>query len=158
MEDKVLMTKEGFAALHEELTKLITVDRREIVAAIEEAREKGDLSENAEYHAAKERQAFTEGKIAELEDVTARAQVIDPAEIKSDKILFGATVTLVDEETEKEITYKIVGRHEADIKKGLISIESPIAKAMIGKKVDDEVEVNAPSGIKNYAVISIEYK
>lgn len=158
MEDKVLMTTKGFADLHADLTKRITIDRREIVAAIEEGREKGDLSENAEYHAAKERQAFNEGKIAELEDVIARAQVIDPITIKSDKVLFGATVTLIDEDTEKKVTYKIVGRYEADINQGLISVESPIAKAMIGKMVDDEVEVNAPSGIRNYAIVSIEYK
>lgn len=158
MEDKVLMTKEGFKALHDELMTLTLKDRREIIAAIEEARAQGDLSENAEYHAAKERQAFVEGRIAELEDVTGRAMIIDIATLSGDKVIFGATVVLADEETGKETTYKIVGKYEADIKKGLISIESPIARAMIGKCKDDEIEVKAPAGNKNYVILSVQFK
>lgn len=158
MDDKVLMTKEGFNALHEELMNLTLKERREIIAAIEEARAQGDLSENAEYHAAKEKQSFIEGRIAELEDVTGRAQVIDVSTLSGDKVIFGATVLLADEETGTEIAYKIVGKYEADIKKKLISIESPIARAMIGRKKDDEITVNAPSGEKNYVIMSIEFK
>ena len=158
MDDKVLMTKEGFSALHDELTTLKTKDRKEIIAAIEEARAQGDLSENAEYQAAKEKQSFIEGRIAELEDFTGRAQIIDIASLSGDKVVFGATVTLADEETGEETYYKIVGKYEADISKRLISIESPIARAMVGHKVDDEIVVKAPGGEKNYVILSIDFK
>ena len=158
MEDKVLMTKRGFDALIAELKQLKLHDRVEIINAIAEARAQGDLSENAEYHSAKERQSFIEGRIIELEDATSRAQVVDPSTLSGDKVIFGATVVVADEETGNETTYSIVGKHEADIKKGLISIESPIARAMIGKKAGDEFEFQAPAGIKNYVVVSVTFK
>ncbi|PHR83176.1 transcription elongation factor GreA, partial [Henriciella sp.] len=137
------MTAEGHAALDAELKHLKSVERPAVIAAISEAREHGDLSENAEYHAAKEKQSFIEGRVAELEDKLARAEVIDVTKLKGDKVVFGATVTLIDADTEKEVTYRIVGEDEADISKGKVSVGSPIARALIGKSVGDEAEVAA---------------
>ncbi len=152
------MTAEGHAALDAELKHLKSVERPAIIAAIAEAREHGDLSENAEYHAAKEKQSFIEGRVAELEDKLSRAEVIDVAKLKGDKVVFGATVTLIDADTEKESTYRIVGEDEADIAKGKVSNSSPIARALIGKAVGDEAEVAAPGGARVYEIASIEFK
>lgn len=156
-EDKVPMTVEGKRMLDEELKQLMTVERPAVIKAIEVARGHGDLSENADYSAAKERQGFIEGRIQDINGKLARAQVIDPSAIKSDKIVFGATVVLEDQETEKRITYKIVGVDEADIKGGKVGITSPIARALIGKSKGDEVVVNAPKGEIRYDVIEIKY-
>ncbi|MDP3299490.1 MAG: transcription elongation factor GreA, partial [Phenylobacterium sp.] len=142
--EKVPMTAGGYQALDEELKRLKTIERPSVIAAISEAREHGDLSENAEYHAAKERQGWIEGQIAEIEDKLARAQVIDVSKLSGKQVKFGATVSLVDEDTEEESRYQIVGEHEADVKAGRISISSPIARAIIGKEIGDVVEVNAP--------------
>ena len=155
--NKVPMTIQGEQRLREELTRLKTVDRPRIIEAIATAREHGDLKENAEYHAAREQQSFIEGRVAELEDKLARAEVIDVTKLKGDKVVFGATVTLIDADTEKEVTYRIVGEDEADISKGKVSIQSPIARALIGKKVGDEIEVTVPSGDKFYLVDKIEF-
>ncbi len=144
--------------LDEELKRLMTVDRPAVVKAIEVARGHGDLSENADYSAAKERQGFIEGRIQEINGKLARAQVIDPLSIKSDKIVFGATVILEDQEGGTKLTYKIVGVDEADVKSGKIGISSPIARAMIGKSEGDEVVVNAPKGQIRYDVIKIRYE
>ncbi len=152
------MTAEGHAALDAELKHLKSVERPAIIAAISEAREHGDLSENAEYHAAKEKQSFIEGRVADLEDKLARAEVIDVTKLKGDKIVFGATVTLIDADTEKEATYRIVGEDEADIAKGKVSITSPIARALIGKTVGDEAEVAAPGGPRVYEISNVEFK
>lgn len=152
------MTVEGKRALEEELKRLKTVDRPSVIKAIEIARGHGDLSENADYSAAKERQGFIEGRIQELNGKLALAQVIDPATIKSDKIVFGATVVMTDQDNGKEVTYKIVGVDEADLKRNKISIGSPLARALIGKKAGDEVVVNAPKGNVNYDVIEVRYE
>ncbi|QYJ01138.1 transcription elongation factor GreA [Henriciella algicola] len=152
------MTAEGHAALDAELKHLKSVERPAVIAAIAEAREHGDLSENAEYHAAKEKQSFIEGRVAELEDKLARAEVIDVTKLKGDKVVFGATVTLIDADTEKEVTYRIVGEDEADIAKGKVSIQSPIARALIGKTVGDEAEVAAPGGARVYEIENVEFK
>ncbi len=157
-EEKVPMTVEGKRLLDEELKHLMTVERPTIIKAIEVARGHGDLSENADYSAAKERQGFIEGRIQEINGKLARAQVIDPTSIKSDKVVFGATVTLEDQEAGKKVTYKIVGVDEADIKNGKIGITSPIARALIGKAKGDEVVVNAPKGQIHYDIITIEYR
>lgn len=157
MSNSVPMTVEGHRRLQDELKTLIRVERPKVVQEIAEARSHGDLSENAEYDAAKDRQGFVEGRIQELNDKIARAQVIDPATIKSDKIVFGARVTLFDIDTEKEVTYQIVGEDEADIKEGKISITSPVGKALIGHTVDEEVRVVVPSGVKVYEVTRIHY-
>lgn len=151
------MTAGGYQALDEELKRLKTVERPSVIAAISEAREHGDLSENAEYHAAKERQGWIEGQIAEIEDKLARAQVIDVSKLSGTQVKFGATVSLVDEDTEEEARYQIVGEHEADVKEGRISISSPIARAIIGKEVGDVVEVNTPGGVKSYEVLKVEW-
>ncbi|RIJ25811.1 transcription elongation factor GreA [Henriciella barbarensis] len=151
------MTAEGHAALDAELKHLKSVERPAVIAAIAEAREHGDLSENAEYHAAKEKQSFIEGRVAELEDKLARAEVIDVTKLKGDKVVFGATVTLIDADTEKEVTYRIVGEDEADIAKGKVSIQSPIARALIGKTVGDEAEVAAPGGARVYEIENVEF-
>ncbi len=143
------MTAEGHAALEAELKNLKVVERPNIITAIAEAREHGDLSENAEYHAAKEKQSFIEGRVAELEDKLARADVIDTSRLSGDTVKFGATVTIMDEESEEESRYKIVGEDEADVATGKISVTSPIARALIGKDVDDVVEVSAPGGAKS---------
>ena len=151
------MTGEGYAALDAELRTLKTVERPSVIQAISEAREHGDLSENAEYHAAKEKQGFIEGRVAELEDKLARAQVIDTARLSGENIKFGATVSLVDEDTEDESRYKIVGEDEADVAQGKISITSPIARALIGKEPGDIAEVSAPGGVKSYEILKVEY-
>ena len=151
------MTQAGHAALEEELKTLKTIERPNIIAAIAEAREHGDLSENAEYHAAKEKQSFIEGRVAELEDKLARADVIDTTKLSGSNVKFGATVTVMDEETEEESTYKIVGEDEADVSKGKVSITSPIARALIGKDVEDVVEVAAPGGAKSFEIVKVEY-
>ncbi|MFO7578564.1 MAG: transcription elongation factor GreA [Pelovirga sp.] len=157
MSNSVPMTVEGHRRLQDELKTLIRVERPKVVQDIAEARSHGDLSENAEYDAAKDRQGFVEGRIQELNDKIARAQVIDPTTIKSDKIVFGARVTLFDIDTEKEVTYQIVGEDEADIKDGKISITSPVGKALVGHTVDEEVRVVVPSGVKVYEVTRIHY-
>jgi transcription elongation factor GreA len=151
------MTPEGFVWLQEELKRLMREERPRVVAAIAEARGHGDLSENAEYDAAKERQGFIEGRIGEINDKIARAHVINPSEIESDKVVFGATVTLFDTENGTEVTYQIVGEHEADIKQSRLSINSPVAKALIGHRVDDEVTIKVPSGLRVYEIIDIRY-
>ncbi|MGC8201565.1 transcription elongation factor GreA [Aliiroseovarius sp. PTFE2010] len=155
--EKILMTRAGHTALNEELKHLKSVERPAIIKAIAEAREHGDLSENAEYHSAKEKQSFIEGRIKELESVIGRADVVDTSKL-SGAIKFGATVTIVDEETDDEKTYQIVGEHEADIENGLLNIKSPIARALIGKEEGDSVEVRTPGGEKYYEVLSITYK
>ncbi len=151
------MTAEGHAALEAELKNLKVVERPNIITAIAEAREHGDLSENAEYHAAKEKQSFIEGRVAELEDKLARADVIDTSRLSGDTVKFGATVTIMDEESEEESRYKIVGEDEADVATGKISVTSPIARALIGKDVDDVVEVSAPGGAKSYEILKVEF-
>jgi len=155
--DKVPMTAEGFQALDEELKRLKTQERPAVIAAIAEARSHGDLSENAEYHAAKERQGWIEGRIAEIEDKIARAQVIDVSKLSGAQVKFGATVSVVDEDTEEEARYQIVGEHEADVRSGKVSIASPIARAMIGKESGDVVEVNTPGGVKAYEILKVEW-
>ena len=158
MMEKVPMTANGYAALEEELKQRQSVDRPRIIEHIAEARSHGDLSENAEYHAAKEAQSLNEGRIAELEDKLARADVIDVSKLSGDTITFGATVTLVDEDTDQKKVWQIVGEPEADAKKGRISITSPIARALINKKKGENVEVNTPGGAKAYAIKKIEWK
>ena len=151
------MTAEGYQALDEELKRLKTVERPQVIASISEARSHGDLSENAEYHAAKDRQGWIEGRIAEIEDKLARAQVIDVSRLSGAQVKFGAVVTVVDEDTEEEGRYRIVGEHEADVKQGRISLTSPLSRAMIGKEVGDVVEVNTPAGVKAYEILKIEW-
>jgi transcription elongation factor GreA len=155
--DRFPMTAAGYAALEEELKRRQQVERPRIIQAIAEARSHGDLSENAEYHAAKEAQAHNEGRVAELEDKLQRAEVIDVSKLTGKTIKFGATVTLVDEDTEEEKAYQIVGESEADVKSGKVSITSPIARALIGKTVGDSVEVNAPGGGKSYEVLKVAF-
>ncbi|MGE5567312.1 MAG: transcription elongation factor GreA [Parcubacteria group bacterium] len=155
--EKVPMTAEGYHALDEELKRLKTVERPNVIAAIAEARSHGDLSENAEYHAAKERQGWIEGRIAEIEDKMARAQVIDVSKLSGSQVKFGATVSVVDEDTEEESRYQIVGEHEADVKGGRISVTSPLSRAMIGKEVGDVVEVNTHGGVKAYEILKVEW-
>ncbi|MBO6505348.1 MAG: transcription elongation factor GreA [Kordiimonadaceae bacterium] len=157
MNDKVPMLEEGYRALEAELKNLKGVERPAVVQAIEEARAHGDLSENAEYHAAKEKQGHIEGRIMELEGKISRAQVIDPTSLNSETIVFGATVTMLDEDDE-EVVYQIVGADEGDVKVGRISYQSPIARALIGKRVEDEVEVRAPGGERYYEITKIEFK
>ncbi|MCO6384025.1 MAG: transcription elongation factor GreA [Vannielia sp.] len=154
--DKIPMTRAGHTALDTELKKLKSVERPAIIKAIAEAREHGDLSENAEYHSAKEKQSFIEGRIKEIEGVLSLAEVIDPSRL-SGTIKFGATVTVADEDTDQEKTWQIVGEHEADIERGLLNIKSPIARALIGKDEGDSVEVRTPGGDKSYEVLSIKY-
>ena len=155
--DKIPMTIEGHQALDAELKHLKSVERPAVIQAISEAREHGDLSENAEYHAAKERQSFIEGRVAELEDKLARAQVIDASKLSGANIKFGATVTVVDEDTDEEHVYKIVGDDEADVKSGKVSISSPIARALISKETGDVVEVNAPGGAKSFEIAKVAW-
>ncbi len=152
------MTSAGYSALDEELKRLKSVERPSVIAAISEARSHGDLSENAEYHAAKERQGWIEGRIAEIEDKISRAQVIDVSKLSGKQIKFGATVTVVDEDTEKQDRYQIVGEHEADVKKGRVSVTSPIARSLIGKETGDVVEVNTPGGVKAYEITAVEWR
>jgi transcription elongation factor GreA len=156
--EKVPMTGEGYKALDEELKRLKTVERPNVIAAISEARSHGDLSENAEYHAAKDRQGWIEGRIAEIEDRISRAQVIDVSKLSGEQVKFGATVTVVDEDTEEEASYQIVGEHEADVKQGRISVTSPIARSLIGKEKGDVVEVNTPGGVKAYEIVKVEWR
>ena len=151
------MTAEGYAALDAELKRLKTVERPSVIQAIAEARAHGDLSENAEYHAAKERQAFIETRVAEIEDKIARAQVIDVSKLSGKQVKFGATVNLVDEDTGAKAKYKIVGEDESDVKDGKISITSPIARALIGKEEGDVIEVMAPGGAKSYEIVKVKY-
>jgi len=158
MVDKVPMTPGGHTALEDELKKRQSVDRPRIIEQIAEARSHGDLSENAEYHAAKEEQSHNEGRIAELEDKLARADIIDVTKLSGDTIMFGATVTLIDEDTDKKAVWQIVGEAEADAKKGRISITSPLARALIGKKKGSSVEVVAPGGAKAYEVAKVEWR
>ncbi len=154
--DKIPMTHAGFSALEKELKHLKSEERPAIIRAIAEAREHGDLSENAEYHSAKEKQSFIEGRIKEIEGVISLAEVIDPAKL-SGTTKFGATVTLLDEDTDEEKTYQIVGEHEASIEAGLLNIKSPIARALIGKDEGDSVEVRTPGGDRSYEVLKIQY-
>ena len=154
--DKLPMTRAGYSALESELKTLKSEERPAIIQAIAEARELGDLKENAEYHSAREKQGFIEGRIKELEGVLGLVDVIDPTTL-SGAIKFGATVTLVDEDTDEEKTWQIVGEHEANIEKGLLNIKSPIARALIGKDEGDSVEVRTPGGEKSYEVLKIEY-
>ena len=157
MNEKFPMTAEGLEMLREELENLKNSERPDIIKAIAEAREHGDLSENAEYHAARERQSFIEGRIAELENKVTRAEVIDPSKLDNSKVTFGATVVVTDLESEVKNTFKIVGVDEADIEKNLISVSAPLCKAMINKKVDDVFEVETPKGLKEYQINSIEF-
>lgn len=156
--DKIPMTAKGFASLEAELKFRQQEERPRIILAIQEARAHGDLSENAEYAAAKEAQSLNEGRIAELEDKVARADIIDISKLSGSTIKFGATVKLVDEDTEEEKTYQIVGDVEADVKSGRVSLSSPIARALIGKKVGDHVEVNTPGGGKSYEVVDVAFR
>ena len=155
--EKIPLTRAGFTRLEAELKHLKSVERPAIIAAIAEARAHGDLSENAEYHSAKEKQSFIEGRIKELEGVLSLADVINPAKM-SGPVKFGATVHLVDEDTDEEKTYQIVGEYEADIEKGRLNLKSPLARALIGKDEGDSVEVRTPGGEKSYEILSIEYK
>jgi transcription elongation factor GreA len=156
--DKFPMTAAGHLALEDELKRLQQIERPRIIQAIAEARSHGDLSENAEYHSAKEAQSLNEGRIAELEDKLSRAEVIDISKLSGGTIMFGATVTLVDEDTEEEKTYQIVGENEADVRSGRVSITSPTARALIGKKVGDSVEVNTPGGGKSYEILKVAFQ
>ncbi len=155
--EKVPMTAEGHSAMMEEIKHLKSVERPRIIRAIEEARSHGDLSENAEYHAAKEQQGWTEARVAELEDKISRAEVIDISKLSGATVTFGARVSLVDEETGAKISYQIVGDFEADVKKGKISVSSPIARAVIGKKAGDSVEVSTPGGGKSYEILKVKW-
>ncbi|MFQ5785929.1 MAG: transcription elongation factor GreA [Alphaproteobacteria bacterium] len=155
---KVPMTGRGFARLEDELRRLKTIERPAIIHALEEARGHGDIAENAEFHAAKERQAYIEGRVAELEDKLSRAEIIDVSKLSGKVVRFGATVTLADEDTDEEATYQIVGTDEADIKSGLLSITSPLARALISKSVGDSVDVTAPGGSKSYEIVKVRYK
>ena len=152
------MTLDGFNRLEEELKRLKTVERPEIIKAIALAREHGDLSENAEYHAAKERQSFNEGRISEIENKIANAEIIDVSKLTGKTIKFGAYVKLIDEETEEESVYQIVGEHEADIKEGRLSITAPLARALIGKSIGDTAEVTAPKGSRGYEILDVNFK
>ena len=156
--DKVPVTTSGFASMEEEVRQLKTVERHAVIAAIAEAREHGDLSENAEYDAAKEQQGFIEGRIKELEAALSVAEIIDPTKLGvEDKVVFGAHVKLFDDEKDVEVDYQLVGNLEANINKGRVSISSPIGRAMIGKEVGDDVVVDAPSGKKTYEILSVSY-
>ncbi len=152
------MTADGFSRLEEELKHLKAVERPAVIRAIAEARENGDLSENAEYHAARERQSFIEGRVADLEDKIARAEVIDVKKLHGKQVMFGATVTLLDEDTDAKIRYQLVGQDESDIRAGRLSISSPLARALIGKKVGDSVEVSTPGGSKSYEIVRLAFK
>ncbi len=152
------MTAAGFNRLQEELKHLKISERPAVIKAIAEAREHGDLSENAEYHAARERQSFIEGRVLELEDKISRAEVIDPTKLSGDTVKFGATVTLADQDTDEETTYQIVGQDESNIKNRMLSIQSPLARALINKAVGDNVEVSTPGGSKLYEIVSVEFR
>ena len=154
--DKVPLTLNGFESLNEELKNLKSNERPNIIRAISDAREHGDLSENAEYHSAREKQSFIEGRIKDLEGVLSLAEVIDPSGLAG-AIKFGATVTLIDEDTDEEKTWQIVGEHEANIEAGLLNVKSPIARALIGKEEGDSVEVRTPGGVRSYEILSISF-
>ena len=155
---KIPMTADGYARLEEELRHLKSVARPEVIRAIAEAREHGDISENAEYHAARERQSFIEGRVAELEDKVSRAEIIDVTKLTGKQVKFGATVTLIDEDTEEKASYQIVGEDEADIKAKRLAITSPLARALVGKSVGDTVEVTTPGGSKSYEISKVAFK
>ena len=154
--EKIPFTPQGLETIKQELAHLKGSERQDVIRAIAEAREHGDLSENAEYHAARERQSFIEGRISELEDVTSRAEVIDAAKLTGEKVTFGTTVSVADEDTDEESVFHIVGPYEADINRGLVSTSSPIARGLIGKSVGDSAEVQTPGGIKSYEILSID--
>ncbi|MBX2834735.1 MAG: transcription elongation factor GreA [Micavibrio sp.] len=156
--DQIPITKKGHVVLEEELRDLVKVQRPNVIEAIAVAREHGDLKENAEYHAAREQQSFIEGRIQELEAVIGRAQIIDPSTMSGKTVKFGATVTIIDEETEDEHTYQIVGDYEADLESGKISISSPIARGLIGKAEGDQVVIRTPKGATDYEILTVEYK
>jgi len=155
--EKIPMTPGGLVTLEDELRTLKQVERPAVIRAIAEAREHGDLSENAEYHAARERQSFIEGRITELEDIISRAQVIDVSTLSGDIVRFGAFVTLADEDSDDESIYQIVGQHEADISAGRLSVHSPLARALIGKHIGDSVEVSSPGGSRSYEVVNVRF-
>ncbi|KGJ08557.1 transcription elongation factor GreA [Paracoccus sphaerophysae] len=155
--EKIPMTRAGFDQLDEELRELKGIERPAVIRAIAEAREHGDLSENAEYHAAREKQSFVEGRIKELEVIISRAEVIDPSKL-SGSVKFGAKVTVVDEDTDDEKTFQLVGEQEADLERGLLNVRSPLARALIGKDEGDSVEVQTPGGQKSYEILSIRYE
>jgi transcription elongation factor GreA len=156
--DKLPMTADGLSQLEEELKRLRSEERPKVICAIADARDHGDLSENAEYHAARERQSFIEGRLAELEDIISRAEVIDVSKLSGKVVRFGATVRLADEDTDEESTYLIVGSHEADISAGRLPITSPLARALIGKTIGDSVEVSTPSGHKAYEIVKVQFR
>lgn len=156
--DQIPLTKEGFVKLEGELKNLKSVQRPAVIQAIAEARAHGDLSENAEYHAAREQQSFIEGRIQELESVIGRAQVIDPKTMSGQVVKFGATVTVVDEDSDDEETYQLVGEYESDTEKGKLSIGAPVARALIGKSVGDLVKVKTPKGLRSYEILEVKYK
>lgn len=155
--DQIPVTKKGFEALEAELHELKSVKRPAVIEAIAVAREHGDLSENAEYHAAREQQSFIEGRIKELEAVTGRAQIVDPTTLSGETVKFGATIEIVDEETDEEFTYQIVGDYEADTESGKISISAPISRALIGKSVGDSVSVKTPKGVTDYEILGVKF-
>lgn len=154
--ERIPMTRKGYEDLREELRKLQTTERQKIIRAIEEARAHGDISENAEYQAAKEKQAHIEGRIQELSDRLARAEVVDPPKIPPDKVQFGVKVTLLNVDTDEEVTYRLVGPYESDVENGLISVTSPLGRALIGREEGDEVEVHTPKGTRVYEILKIE--
>ena len=156
--EKVPMTAGGFDKLQEELKHLKSVERPNVIRMIAEAREHGDLSENAEYHSAREKQSFIEGRVMEIEDKISRAEVIDVSKLSGDLVKFGAWVTLIDEDTEEDNTYQIVGQHEADVNQGFISITAPLAGALIGKRSGDSVEVTTPGGSKAYEITGVAFR
>lgn len=158
MSRSIPMTQEGYRDLQEELKRLVRVERPKVVQDIAEARSHGDLSENAEYDAAKNRQGFIEGRIKELNDKIARAEVIDPSSLNFEKVVFGAKVTLFDVDAESEVCYQIVGEDEADLKKGKISVTSPVGRALIGHRLDEEVRIKVPSGLRVYEIVAIRYE
>ncbi|MET1028994.1 MAG: transcription elongation factor GreA [Dongiaceae bacterium] len=155
---KIPMTADGFVRLEDELRHLKSVERPAIIRAIAEAREHGDLSENAEYHAARERQSFIEGRVMELEDKISRAEIIDVSKLTGKQVKFGATVTLIDEDTDEKAIYQIVGEDEADIKAKRLAITAPLARALVGKSVGDSVEVSTPGGSKSYEIAKVVFK
>jgi len=152
------MTHGSFERLQDELKQLKTVQRPAVIRALEEAREYGDISENAEYHAARDKQSFIEGRIAEIEDTISRAQVIDVSKLSGKRVQFGATVTIADEDTDAQTTYQIVGEHESNVNEGRLSVAAPIARALIGKSVGESVEVVTPSGQKDYEIVKVRFK
>ncbi len=158
MSQRIPMTSEGLTTLEEELRHLRNTARPDVIRAIAQAREHGDLSENAEYHAARDRQSFIEGRVSELEDKIARAEVIDVSKLSGKTVKFGAKVSLIDEDTEQKLIYRIVGQDEADVKQGRIAITSPLARALIGKEVGDSVEVNTPKGDKAYEITRVRFR